>query len=71
MSRGTKFFLLFTSLGACAVVIFAVFLRYRGDGMPCVFCDIVAKKADTQLVYEDEVSVELLRGKLDCREPST
>jgi hypothetical protein len=65
MSRGTKFFLLFTSLGACAIVIFAVFLRYRGDGMPCVFCDIVAKKVDSQLVYEDEVTNELLTRKLD------
>jgi hypothetical protein len=47
-------------LGISAIVIagFAIFYyKFRSDKMTCIFCDIIAKKTDTELLYEDEVAI--------------
>lgn len=42
------------------VVIIAVIFQFRGAKMSCIFCDIVSKKVNTELLYEDEVNLTLL-----------
>lgn len=39
------------------IAVCAVILQLRGSSMTCIFCDIVSKKTDTELVYEDEVNL--------------
>lgn len=42
---------------ASTIALCAVILQFRGANMTCIFCDIVDKKTDTQLLYEDDVKV--------------
>ena len=58
MSSLKRLFLFLSIVSALVIALFAVFLRYRDDKMPCIFCDIVAKKSSTELVYEDEVVID-------------
>ena len=58
MSSLKRLFLFLSIVSALAIALFAVFLRYRDDKMTCIFCDIVAKKRSTELVYEDEVVID-------------
>lgn len=49
---------------AIAIAVFAVIWSDKEERMSCIFCDIINKKADTELLYEDEVdnhSLELNR----------
>lgn len=45
---------------AILIAAFAVILQFRGANMTCVFCDIVDKKTETELLYEDDVNTALL-----------
>lgn len=59
MSSLKKWSILIFLLLSLSIGLLAIFLQIRsrqGDGMTCIFCDIVNKKADTELLYEDEVA---------------
>lgn len=56
MASLKKWTFVLVSLTCAVTVIFAVILQFQGAKMSCIFCDIVNKKSDTELLYEDEVS---------------
>lgn len=64
MSSLKRLFLFLSIVSALAIAFLGIFLRYRDDKMPCIFCDIAAKKSSTELVYEDEVDTSMLTAYL-------
>lgn len=53
-----RIFLIFVAiLFASLAVGIAQYRSSRYDSMACIFCDIVNKSSDTELLYEDEVNL--------------
>lgn len=48
----------------CLIAVVAVIYGSGSSSMTiCIFCDIVSKKTETELLYEDEVSLILKQFK--------